>query len=294
MARILGIGTATLDVINTVDGYPPEDAEVRAVARRIVRGGNATNTLVVLSQLGHQCAWAGTLSDGPDAEPILADLQRFSVDTGPCRRMEGATPVSYVTLNARNGSRTIVHYRTLPEFGADQFRLIDIDGYDWLHFEGRNVPGTTAMLKDLAARDARPVVSLEAEKSRAGIEALFGYADLVLFSRHFARARGFATPGDFLSAMAASAPQCDLVCTWGEDGAAALTAEGRLFNGPAYPPPHLVDTLGAGDTFNAGVIDARLRGRAWDETLEAAGRLAGRKCGQQGFGGLASGNEEVC
>ena len=28
MAHILGIGIATLDIINTVDGYPPEDAEI--------------------------------------------------------------------------------------------------------------------------------------------------------------------------------------------------------------------------------------------------------------------------
>ncbi|MEJ2344092.1 MAG: PfkB family carbohydrate kinase [Gammaproteobacteria bacterium] len=294
MARILGIGTATLDVINTVDGYPPEDAEVRALARRIVRGGNATNTLVVLSQLGHHCAWAGTLPDGPDAEPVLADLRRFAVDTGPCRRTQGALPVSYVTLNARNGSRTIVHYRNLPEFGADQFRLIDVDGYDWVHFEGRNVPETGIMLQALAARAPRPAVSLEVEKPRAGIEALFGHADLVLFSRQYARARGFATPGDFLAAMAESTSKSDLVCTWGEEGAAVLSAEGRLFNGAAYPPPRLVDTLGAGDTFNAGVIDARLRGSAWDETLEAAGRLAGRKCGQSGFDDLAPRNEPVC
>jgi ketohexokinase len=294
MARILGIGTATLDVINTVDGYPPEDAEVRALAQHVVRGGNVTNTLVVLSQLGHQCAWAGTLSGGPDAEPVLADLRRFGVDTGPCRRMEGAMPVSYVTLNARNGSRTIVHYRNLPEFGADQFQLIDVDGYDWLHFEGRNVPETSTMLQSLAASDVRPVVSLEVEKPRAGIEALFGYADLLLFSRHYARAHGFTTPGDFLAAMIESTPKCDMVCTWGEQGAAALAADGRRFNGSAYPPPQLVDTLGAGDTFNAGVIDARLRERPWGETLAAAGRLAGRKCGQRGFDGLASYNWEGC
>ena len=54
MARILGIGIATLDVINIVDEYPREDDEIRANGQRIARGGNVTNTLVVLSQLGHQ------------------------------------------------------------------------------------------------------------------------------------------------------------------------------------------------------------------------------------------------
>jgi hypothetical protein len=30
MAHILAIGIATLDIVNTLDGYPAEDSEVRA------------------------------------------------------------------------------------------------------------------------------------------------------------------------------------------------------------------------------------------------------------------------
>ena len=47
--RILGVGIATLDLINEVERYPPEDAEVRALTQRRSRGGNAANTLAVLS-----------------------------------------------------------------------------------------------------------------------------------------------------------------------------------------------------------------------------------------------------
>ena len=51
MAKLLGIGNATLDVIHLVDGYPRENDEVRARERYVRRGGNTANTLVVLSQL---------------------------------------------------------------------------------------------------------------------------------------------------------------------------------------------------------------------------------------------------
>ena len=34
MARILGVGIATLDIISTVQRYPAEDGEVRAIAQR--------------------------------------------------------------------------------------------------------------------------------------------------------------------------------------------------------------------------------------------------------------------
>ena len=38
MATILAIGIATLDIINSVDGYPREDQEVRASERHYRRG----------------------------------------------------------------------------------------------------------------------------------------------------------------------------------------------------------------------------------------------------------------
>ena len=56
MAHILAIGIATLDTVFSVDTYPAEDGEIRADGMRVARGGNATNTLVALRQLGHACS----------------------------------------------------------------------------------------------------------------------------------------------------------------------------------------------------------------------------------------------
>jgi ketohexokinase len=287
MARILGIGIATLDIVNLVDGYPAEDEEVRALSQRISRGGNATNTLAVLSQLGHRCSWGGVLADEPDGDRILEDLARHQVECGHCRRLKsGKVPVSYITLNVRNGSRTIVHYRDLPEFGFEDFAAIDLDPFDWVHFEGRNVAAAAAMLKRLREAHASATVSLEVEKPREGIQELFGLVDVLLFSRAYAYHFGFNDGRSFLHEMRKRAPQADLVCAWGDQGAWALDCAGRESTSPAFAPAQVIDTLGAGDSFNAGVIDARLRGLDWPDTLIAANRLAGRKVGQQGFDGL--------
>ena len=291
MANILGVGIATLDIINTVEDFPAEDAEVRAIRQAVRRGGNATNTLVVLSQLGHGCHWAGTLADDVDSRVISDELARYGIDASRVSVIPGGhAPTSYVTLNQRNGSRTIVHYRDLAEYSAAAFQRIALADFDWLHFEGRNVTETHAMLQHARARAPQLPISLEIEKPRENIEALCGLADLLLYSRIYAEHRGFVEgtggPEAFLTGQQRSFPNADHVCTWGAAGAYGITRQGQFFHAGAYSPPHLVDTLGAGDTFNAGMIDASLRQYSLDSALQHANRLAGLKCGQPGFAGL--------
>lgn len=282
MARILAIGIATLDLIFGVDHYPAEDEEMRAQTLRVVRGGNASNTAVVLSQLGHQLSFAGVLADAPENQILLEDLRSFGVDVSNCVTRPGKPPTSSILL-APSGSRTIVHYRDLPEFSYEDFARIDLMPFDWIHFEGRNIPELAKMI--MQAREARPdlQISLEAEKPRDGLDAVLDLPDLLLCSRALAEHMGHNVAASFLHHMREKAPRAGIFAGWGSQGAFALDSENRIHESPAFPPAQVVDSVGAGDTFNAGVIDGVLRGLSIADSLRAASQLAGRKCGRLGF-----------
>ncbi len=284
MARVLGIGVATYDVINTVEAYPPEVGKVRIIEQRLARGGNAANTLVVLSRLGHRCAWGGVLAADTASDWLLGEMRRCGVDTRYARiEVHGTAPTSYILLSRATGSRTITHYRDLPEFSDSDFARIEVSDHDWIHFEGRNIEATLNMLISLGRGGHRGVRSVEIEKPRVGIERLFAHAAVLLFSRDYVRAVGRAQAPEFLEAMHRRLPRSQVICTWGDKGAYGIGPDGRVLHQPAQPPAAVVETVGAGDTFNAGVIHRLVRGGTLDAALAEGCRLAGDKCGRIGF-----------
>jgi ketohexokinase len=284
--RILAVGIATLDIINTVAHYPDEDEEVRILHQKFERGGNATNSLVVLSQLGHACSWAGTICDEPDSRLILEDLQQYGIDVSFCRHYShGKVPTSYILLSKATGSRTIVHYRELPEYQASDFENIDITQFDWLHFEGRNVIETEKMLRLLKRSGLSVPISLEVEKPRQAIERLYPFADVLLFSRAYSLSLDCRSPAELFAKVRQANRHAQLFCAWGAEGAWSQTAAGNLYHAPAVAQ-RVVDTLAAGDVFNAGVIHGILQKQAPKEILTKAVRLAGDKCEQSGLAGL--------
>jgi ketohexokinase len=287
--RVLGVGIAALDIVNQVDRYPAEDDEVRALAQRRCRGGNAANTLSVLSELGHSCAWAGTLADDAASGEVLDDLRHRGIDASHgVRHHGGCTPTSYITLSRATGSRTIVHYRDLPELTAADFARLPLNGYDWVHFEGRAPAETARMLRDCAARRPDLPISLEVEKPREGIEAMFVGPRVLIFSRAHVLARGYGDPRRFLADLRPRTSAGLLVLPWGSEGAYAQARDAEVCFTPAHKPECVVDTLGAGDVFNAGLIDGLLSGLHLPAMLARATRLAGHKCGRPGLDGVAA------
>jgi ketohexokinase len=233
---------------------------------------------VVLAQLGVETFWVGNLTT--TAEVVDRSFARHGVDASLAVRIPNAVmPTSYILLSEATGSRSIVHYRDLPEYQAEAFLELDLQGFDWVHFEGRAVDQLAAMIRH--ARGVRGLqVSLEVEKPRAGIEGLFELADLLLFSHDYARAQGFAGA----EALLHSLPRGIVAsCTWGAEGAWAIDRDARILQAAAPSFGPVVDTIGAGDVFNAAMVDALSSGATLEQGLSESVALASLQCAHEGL-----------
>ncbi|KAL2263650.1 hypothetical protein VTK26DRAFT_5812 [Humicola hyalothermophila] len=312
MKHLILVGACYLDTILTVPHFPEEDSKLRASAMQVRRGGNCPNSLEVLAQLLASDPQRPQLtlhlvSCLPDARAAATRtiLSSFgdnpAIDFTHCLYRQGhdEPASSYIIRSSETGSRTIVNFNNLPEMTVDEFgeiadHFVGQGDNCWWHFEGRIPETTLRCIHYLRRTMPGCTVSVEVEKpGREGLVELAAEADVVLYSRSWAESRGFTSPEACLRAQSLSSRASLMLCTWGAQGAGCLSLPSGEYNHkPASSKGEsirVVDAVGAGDTFVAGILyrlHAGDRDSSREDMLEFAVGLATKKVQQEGFAGL--------
>ncbi|XP_073783298.1 ketohexokinase isoform X4 [Danio rerio] len=207
---------------------------------------------------------------------------------------ECSFPASVVISSVTTGSRTILHMnRNLPDVSVEDFSKVDLSQYKWVHWEGRNADEQVKMIERVREYNKkqdeknRIAISVEIEKTREPLYQLFPLGDLVFVSKDVAQHFGFDSAAAALKGFSGRLKKgATLICAWAEKGADAMGPDGVIIHSDAFPPEQLVDTLGAGDTFNASVLYSLSKGGSLQDALTFGCQIAGKKCGVHGYDGI--------
>lgn len=271
---VVGIGYNTEDHVWVMDGPTPAGGKARASGYFVQPGGQVPTALVALQRWGMSTAYIGPIGDDAGGARQLASLRAEGVVTDGCvRRQSVPSHLSFITVDASSGERTIQWYRdNRLALRPGEIAIDVLAGARALLLDGDDIE--LAIEMGTAARRAGVVVMLDVDRIRHRTPALMAASDIAIVPAEFAHPFGDGDPSAALRAICDGGPRIAVV-TQGARGAVAR-ADGREYRQPAFAV-EAVDTTSAGDVFHAAFLYDFLHGGGIESALRfaaAAGALA--------------------
>ena len=281
MARIVCIGEGMLELSR------------RGPDWKLGYGGDTLNTAIHLARAGHDVAYLTALGTDPFSEELKAKWQAEGIDTG----LIGAHPTRQAGLYAITtddaGERSFTYWRdtsaaremfSLP---GTEVILAKAEQADLVTFSlitlAILLPAGRAKLFELASRvrarggrvafdgNYRPRLWRSTAETLVARDAAIALADIGLPTLEDETALSGEAEADAVARHWIGLGCKETLVKMGPDGC-------RLPDGSGCAPERVlqpVDTSGAGDAFNAGYLDARLRGASIEDAARAGHTLAG-------------------
>lgn len=257
--------------------------------------GAESNVSVALARLGWRTGWVSRMPDHALANAILRALRSDGVDVSAVKFVSDERLGTYFIEYATAPRTTQVIYDRANS-AASHMMIEDIDWDYLLDTRVLHLTGITAALSDTCyavlieairrARSAGVMVSFDvnyraklwtAETAGEKLRPLIKEADILLCKGADASSL-FGCNGNqnqLMLELQKLTTARAIFCTFGEQGAALLS--GNEFVSQPALPVQIVDRIGSGDAFAAGVLDGWLSGDA--STMDASALREGLRRG---------------
>lgn len=262
--RFIVLGEALIDLIP--DG-PGTSTSSPWVGRS---GGGPMNTAVALGRLGCDVEFLGRLSEDSFGQQLSDHLEANNVGLHYAIRTYDPTSLAVVSLSEAGKATYAFHTVGTTNFNWSEHEFPELEAGDWLHFGSlvAVVEPSFSQVHRFLSRvpnkksfdiNVRPNVIPDREEYVRKVRAMLS---LVGQSGGFVKAsdEDLAWLVDFKEEPLDAAQRlCRefslelLIVTLGSDGAVAVGQHGEIARVPGHQV-EVVDTVGAGDTFNAGFL----------------------------------------
>ena len=257
---ILCCGEALIDMVaapslDGPDGFVPHS------------GGAVFNTAIALGRLGARAGMLTGLSRDMFGDQLADALKASDVDTTHIIRSDRPSTLAFVKLEDgqasysffdENSAGRMIRAEDMPELPSDITALF----FGGISLASDPSASAYAALLDrqggpravMIDPNIRPLFITDADGYRRRMAAMISQADIVKVSDEDLNWLNPAplTQAEKISAMLDTGPSVVIV-TQGAEGAIATLADGTSIAVPAVKT-NVVDTIGAGDTFNAGFL----------------------------------------
>lgn len=300
-SQVLVLGDACVDLIVQI---PEKSGNAREQKQpELHGGGTGANTAVGLARLGVSIGLMGAIGHDGYGAFTRRTLEEAGVDTTHLHVIDDVFTTITLALIDPQGERTLYGW---PRRGAahNYFDQTHLDANailaaDWVHTTGLCLvepPARAAILAGLEIAHAAGIPTSMDLNLRLGFEngALpdsFRHAieqAMTLCNFVFGSALdefSYLAPAGMTApeiAQHLATDRLSVVARLAEQGALLAQPGQAIFHAPAFAIPHVVDTLGAGDTFNAGFIAACVEGHSPIEAMRWGNAAAALKVQKRG------------
>ncbi|KRG69550.1 sugar kinase [Pseudoxanthomonas dokdonensis] len=309
-------------------GAPGQQLLLQTPTLDVHVGGAEANVAVSMARFGHAARMVGAVADNALGHAALGELRRHGVDVSDVQSVPGRMGLYFLTTGALHRPSEVLYDRADSAFvraggGRHDWPAL-CAGSDWLHVSGitpalGEVSANAVLEAMRAARQAGCKVSFDGNyrpslwQSWAGdaprlLRAIMAEADLLFAShrdmqvvlghevredtaeqRFAAGARAAFEAFPHLSQMTATIRDSDSVQQQSLAGITALR-DGRLLQTRRYTLAGVIDRIGTGDAFAAGVLHGAIEGMPVEQALQfgvAAGCLKHSVPGDFNWMGMA-------